>query len=145
MNQASRGSFKCRFLGPTQDLLNQNLHFHKVPQMMLTHFKIWELNCSLHFKDIYLQRKSELFQMKTVWISMQIHDKPCWLSKNIWETLGYSILPIKLRPGDSSLQRPVCATELPSTLSGSRGGTVHSVPGLWPWPAALPQTCPPRL
>ena len=90
--------------------------------MMLTHFKIWELNCSLHFKDIYLQRKSELVQIKTVWISIQIYDKPCWLSKNIWETLGYSILPIKLRPGDSSLQRPVCANELPSTLSSREEG-----------------------
>lgn len=41
-----------------------------------------------------------------VWISMQICKKPCWSSKNGWETLGYSILLMKLRPRDSPLQTP---------------------------------------
>ena len=79
------------------------------------------------FKDIYLQRKSELIQIKTVWISIHICNKPCSLSKNTWKIFGYSILLIKLRHGDSSLRRPVCTTEPQTTLSECSRGTVHSL------------------
>ena len=90
------------------------------------------------FKDIYLQRKSELIQIKTVWISIHICDKPCSLSKNTWETFGYSILLIKLRHGDSSLQRQWVPLN-------HRLHYLNAVEGQFiPWPAALPQACPPR-
>lgn len=127
--------------GPHSDLWNQDLHFHEVSQMMQVHVIIWELTYSFHPKHVYLQRK-------IVWISIQIREKPCWLSKNVWETRDEGVLLVKLRQGASSLQRPVCTTEPLNTsrpLPGlRRGQTIWETVAIVSARASL-QSRPPRL